>query len=191
MWAIFSFFLWRKFSILPLPLLEKWVVCDEKPFCLLFCTMPPAAGAGLTGSKMARRTGSVDEFEFKPLGESSNQGVSIYHFLFLFGLFSFYDLFLSLHLCAFQQWYLYMFNWIFQTLVVIQLLCQRLAVEILISGLVFNEKDFIRPWEGKIDNLERYRLFTTFHLLEIPSLQFSFSIWIIQEISWFFHILSI
>ncbi|XP_044508698.1 transmembrane and coiled-coil domain-containing protein 4-like [Mangifera indica] len=67
-----------------------------------------AAGAGLTGSKMARRTGSVDEFEFKPLGESSNQG--------------------------------------------------RLAVEILISGLVFNEKDFIRPWEGKIDNLERYAL---------------------------------
>ncbi|KAJ0096841.1 hypothetical protein Patl1_29037 [Pistacia atlantica] len=67
-----------------------------------------AAGAGLTGSKMARRTGSVDEFEFKPIGESNNQG--------------------------------------------------RLAVEIFISGLVFNEEDFIRPWEGKDDNMERYAL---------------------------------
>lgn len=33
-----------------------------------------AAGAGLTGSKMARRTGSVDEFEFKAVGENHNQG---------------------------------------------------------------------------------------------------------------------
>ncbi|KAK3224258.1 hypothetical protein Dsin_011283 [Dipteronia sinensis] len=67
-----------------------------------------AAGAGLTGSKMARRTGSVDEFEFKAVGENHNQG--------------------------------------------------RLAVEILISGFVFDEEDFIRPWEGKIDNMERYVL---------------------------------
>ncbi|KAL5754516.1 hypothetical protein ACOSP7_022736 [Xanthoceras sorbifolium] len=67
-----------------------------------------AAGAGLTGSKMARRTGSVDEFEFKAVGENHNQG--------------------------------------------------RLAVEILISGFIFDEEDFIRPWEGKIDNMERYVL---------------------------------
>lgn len=35
-----------------------------------------AAGAGLTGTKMARRVGSVDEFEFKAIGENHNQGVS-------------------------------------------------------------------------------------------------------------------
>ncbi|XP_044470373.1 probable lipase MIL1 isoform X3 [Mangifera indica] len=67
-----------------------------------------AAGAGLTGYKMARRTGSVDEFEFKPIGENNNQG--------------------------------------------------RLAVEIMVSGLVFHEEDFTRPWEGKRDNMERYAL---------------------------------
>lgn len=38
----------------------------------------PAAGAGLTGTKMARRTGGVDEFEFKAIGENHNQGVSFY-----------------------------------------------------------------------------------------------------------------
>lgn len=37
----------------------------------------PAAGAGLTGSKMARRVGSVDEFEFKAIGENHHQGVSV------------------------------------------------------------------------------------------------------------------
>ncbi|VFR02483.1 unnamed protein product [Cuscuta campestris] len=67
-----------------------------------------AAGAGLTGTKMARRIGDVDEFEFKEIGESQNQG--------------------------------------------------RLAVEILISGFVFEEQDFIRPWEGPHGNLERYAL---------------------------------
>nr|XP_027193327.1 transmembrane and coiled-coil domain-containing protein 4-like isoform X2 [Cicer arietinum] len=67
-----------------------------------------AAGAGLTGSKMARRVGSVDEFEFRAIGENHNQG--------------------------------------------------RLGVEILISGFVFEDADFIRPWEGQNDNLERYAL---------------------------------
>ncbi|XP_061351604.1 uncharacterized protein LOC133296598 isoform X2 [Gastrolobium bilobum] len=67
-----------------------------------------AAGAGLTGSKMARRVGGVDEFEFKAIGENHNQG--------------------------------------------------RLGVEILVSGFVFEKEDFIRPWEGQNDNLERYAL---------------------------------
>lgn len=67
-----------------------------------------AAGAGLTGSKMARRIGSVDEFEFKAIGENQNQG--------------------------------------------------RLGVEILISGVVFDQEDFVRPWEGQNDNMERYVL---------------------------------
>ncbi|WVZ23804.1 hypothetical protein V8G54_002348 [Vigna mungo] len=67
-----------------------------------------AAGAGLTGSKMARRVGGVDEFEFKAIGENHNQG--------------------------------------------------RLGVEILVSGFVFEKEDFIRPWEGHNDNLERYAL---------------------------------
>ncbi|KAJ6739969.1 TRANSMEMBRANE AND COILED-COIL DOMAIN-CONTAINING PROTEIN 4 TMCO4 [Salix purpurea] len=67
-----------------------------------------AAGAGLVGSKMARRTGSVDEFEFKAIGDNHNQG--------------------------------------------------RLAVGIMVSGCVFDEEDFIKPWEGQNDNLEKYAL---------------------------------
>ncbi|CAN1226004.1 Transmembrane and coiled-coil domain-containing protein 4 [Linum perenne] len=67
-----------------------------------------AAGAGLAGTKMARRTGSVEEFEFKPMGDSHNQG--------------------------------------------------RLAVGIMISGFIFDEEDFFKPWEGLTDNLERYAL---------------------------------
>ncbi|KAL3844697.1 hypothetical protein ACJIZ3_002100 [Penstemon smallii] len=67
-----------------------------------------AAGAGLTGSKVARRIGDVDEFEFKAIGENHRQG--------------------------------------------------RLAVEISVSGFVFEEEDFMRPWEGLHDNLERYAL---------------------------------
>ncbi|GAB2279483.1 hypothetical protein Dimus_014122 [Dionaea muscipula] len=67
-----------------------------------------AAGAGLTGYKMSRRIGSVDEFEFKAIGENHKQG--------------------------------------------------RLAVEILVSGFVFDEVDFVMPWEGLNDTLERYAL---------------------------------
>ncbi|KZV16767.1 transmembrane and coiled-coil domain-containing protein 4 [Dorcoceras hygrometricum] len=67
-----------------------------------------AAGAGLTGTKMARRIGDVEEFEFKAIGENHNQG--------------------------------------------------RLAVEISVSGFVFEEEDYIRPWEGQYNNLERYAL---------------------------------
>ncbi|XVF59731.1 hypothetical protein PTKIN_Ptkin07bG0299300 [Pterospermum kingtungense] len=67
-----------------------------------------AAGAGLTGTKMARRIGSVNEFEFKAIGDHRTQG--------------------------------------------------RLAVEIMISGFIFDKEDFIRPWEGRIDNMERFVL---------------------------------
>ncbi|KAL5778132.1 hypothetical protein ACOSP7_011058 [Xanthoceras sorbifolium] len=67
-----------------------------------------AAGASLAGTKMARRIGSIDEFEFKVMGENHNKG--------------------------------------------------RLAVGIMISGLVFEEEDFVKPWESYNDNLERYAL---------------------------------
>ncbi|XVE69792.1 hypothetical protein DITRI_Ditri10aG0019700 [Diplodiscus trichospermus] len=67
-----------------------------------------AAGAGLAGSKMAKRTGGLDEFEFKQTGKNHNQ--------------------------------------------------DRLAVGIFISGIVFEEEDFLRPWEDLNDNLERYVL---------------------------------
>jgi len=51
-----------------------------KIFMYLFVLLLPAAGAGLTGSKMARRVGGVDEFEFKTIGENHNQGVGFYIF---------------------------------------------------------------------------------------------------------------
>ncbi|XP_015933925.1 uncharacterized protein LOC107460110 [Arachis duranensis] len=66
-----------------------------------------AAGAGLTGSKMATRIGSLEEFELKEIGDI-HQG--------------------------------------------------RLAVGIFISGLAFQEKDFVEPWEGYCNNMERYVL---------------------------------
>ncbi|KAJ8451956.1 hypothetical protein Cgig2_007439 [Carnegiea gigantea] len=79
-----------------------------------------AAGASLTGTKMARRIGSVDEFDFKAVGENHGQG--------------------------------------------------RLAVEILVSGFVFDEEDFIMPWEGLVDNLERYvLLWESKHLIAIST----------------------
>ncbi|KAL0424483.1 UNVERIFIED_CONTAM: Transmembrane and coiled-coil domain-containing protein 4 [Sesamum radiatum] len=79
-----------------------------------------AAGAGLSGTKMARRIGDVDEFEFKAIGENHNQG--------------------------------------------------RLAVEISISGFVFEEEDFIRPWEEQHDKLERYALqWESQHLIAVST----------------------
>ncbi|CAM6013771.1 unnamed protein product [Sphagnum balticum] len=67
-----------------------------------------AAGAGLTGIKMARRTSGIDEFQFEVLGENHKQG--------------------------------------------------RLAVEIVVSGLIFNPEDFKKPWEAPDADLERYAL---------------------------------
>lgn len=49
-------------------------------FMYQFVLLLPAAGAGLTGSKMARRVGGVDEFDFTVIGENCNQGVSFYIF---------------------------------------------------------------------------------------------------------------
>ncbi|KAK9108950.1 hypothetical protein Sjap_017010 [Stephania japonica] len=68
-----------------------WLNCS---ISLGSCWFATAAGAGLTGSKMARRIADIEEFEFKTIGENHNQG--------------------------------------------------RLAVGIMISGLVFEEEDF---WE--------------------------------------------
>ncbi|KAJ6840385.1 transmembrane and coiled-coil domain-containing protein 4-like [Iris pallida] len=67
-----------------------------------------AAGAGLSGTKMARRIGCIEEFEFKTIGENHNQG--------------------------------------------------HLAVGIVVSGFVFEDDDFIKPWERTYGNLERYAL---------------------------------
>ncbi|KAL9234712.1 hypothetical protein vseg_009550 [Gypsophila vaccaria] len=74
-----------------------------------------AAGAGLCGSKMARRIGNVEDFQFKAFGENHMQG--------------------------------------------------RLAVGIMVSGLVSEEADFVRPWESHNVNLERYALHWEFNNL--------------------------
>lgn len=55
---------------------NRSVLCKLNCGSLSTLLFNPAAGAGLTGTKMARRTGSVEEFEFKPVGENHNQGVS-------------------------------------------------------------------------------------------------------------------
>jgi hypothetical protein len=62
------------------------------------CLVNPAAGAGLTGSKMARRVGGVDEFEFKAIGENHNQGVIFcsFHCLFYGNMSSFHEEYFSI-----------------------------------------------------------------------------------------------
>ncbi|KAL5073900.1 hypothetical protein RYX36_012884 [Vicia faba] len=78
---------------------------DKSSVTRSFCAT--AAGAGLTGSKMATRIGSLEEFELIEVG-GTQQG--------------------------------------------------HLAVRISISGLAFEENDFIKPWESYNDNMERYVL---------------------------------
>lgn len=48
---------------------------------------------------------------------------------------------------------------------------QRLAVGISVSGFVFEGDDFVRPWEGIDDNLERYNA-NIFSFLPIISISF-------------------
>lgn len=55
-----KFKIWRENRI-------RWIL-----FTCSFCV----SGASLTGSKMARRIGSIDEFEFKDIGQNHKQGVS-------------------------------------------------------------------------------------------------------------------
>ncbi|CAN0906481.1 Uncharacterized membrane protein F35D11.3 [Linum grandiflorum] len=79
-----------------------------------------AAGMGLTGSKMAKRVGGLEEFEIEAHGESANQG--------------------------------------------------RLGVEIFISGYILNDSDFVKPWDGITDNMERYTLrWETKNLIELST----------------------
>ncbi|KAL2346275.1 hypothetical protein Fmac_000275 [Flemingia macrophylla] len=86
-----------------------------------------AAGAGLTGSKMATRIGNLEEFQLKEIG-GANQGQNL--------LFDF----------------------------------QHLTVSICISGLAFDDKDFVKPWEGLNDNTERYALqYESQHLIALST----------------------
>ncbi|RZC23483.1 hypothetical protein D0Y65_003016, partial [Glycine soja] len=64
-------------GILPL----NSLFAKKKSVKLVRWPMVAAVGAGLTGSKMTRRVGGVDEFEFKAIGENHNQGVGfdIFH----------------------------------------------------------------------------------------------------------------
>lgn len=59
---------------------EKTVYKDKAThtFCIT------AAGAGLSGTKMARRIGCIEEFEFKVVGGNHNQGVSPFIILSVF-----------------------------------------------------------------------------------------------------------
>ncbi len=60
----------------------EFTALDHPAHCIVYFLMMmfccrTAAGAGLTGIKMARRTSGVDEFQFEALGENHQQGVCV------------------------------------------------------------------------------------------------------------------
>jgi hypothetical protein len=112
---------------------------------------------------MARRIGKLEEFEFKAVGGNYNQGVSPFTILLVLRHISSRLLirmmiqprtFLSM--VSLIALYKYMLTNINKPLLFFLFFFQRLAVGISVSGLVFEEEDFIKPWEGHNDNLERY-----------------------------------
>jgi hypothetical protein len=63
-------------------LVLEFIALDHPAHCIVYFLMMmfccwTAAGAGLTGIKMARRTSGVDEFQFEVLGENHQQGVCV------------------------------------------------------------------------------------------------------------------
>ncbi|GAU34912.1 hypothetical protein TSUD_312430 [Trifolium subterraneum] len=104
-----------------------------------------AAGAGLTGCKMATRIGSLEEFELLEVG-GTHQG----------------------EFSGFREGKGG------------TMFCLHLAVRISISGLAFDEKDFIRPWEVHNDNMERYVL--KYESKNLIALSTAIQDWLTQKI---------